>query len=53
MQPYHIVITQDYYPNTPIIDQEFDRFELNEDLENTLREAEAAILCHLSFDVEE
>ena len=41
------------YHNIPIIDREFDRFELNDDLEANLREAEAATFYHDAFDLEE
>jgi hypothetical protein len=36
----------------PLIDTEFDRFELNMELEETLREAEAANFYHDSLDSE-
>jgi hypothetical protein len=36
----------------PLIDTEFDRFELNAELEETLREAEAANFYHDALDNE-
>lgn len=41
------------YPNLPVIDREFDRFELNYDLEAKLREAETTAFYHDTLDPEE
>lgn len=39
-------IAPSYGHHFPLIDTEFDRFELNDELEQTLREAEAANFYH-------
>ena len=41
------------FENIPLIDGEFDSFELNYDLEAHLREAETATFYHDTFDSEE
>lgn len=52
MQPQRI-ITDPYHINIPMIDAEFDRFELNSDLGTSLHEAEAPTFYHDALDVEE
>lgn len=42
-----------YHQNIPMIDREFDLFELNNDLEAHLREAETANFYHNALDLEE
>ena len=50
----HLIIAEVIYPhNIPVIDGEFDHFELNDDLETNLREAETATFYHDAFDLEE
>ncbi len=53
MQSQCINTTPDYYPNIPMIDQEFDAFELHEDLANALHDAEAAMLANQTLDTQE
>jgi hypothetical protein len=42
-----------YQQNIPMIDPAFDRFELNNDLEANLREAETATFYHDALNLEE
>ena len=42
-----------YTGNNPIIDGDFDRFEMNGDFEESLREAEVATFYHDALDLEE
>lgn len=42
----HTHIAPGFGHHFPMIDSEFDRFELNTELEETLREAEAANFYH-------
>lgn len=42
----HTHIAPSFGHHFPLIDTEFDRFELNNELEETLREAEAANFYH-------
>jgi len=49
----HMNNEQDQNKNIPIIDGDFDSFELNHDLECTLREADAATFYHDAPDLEE
>jgi len=53
MHTQHIVTELFDYQNIPLIDGEFDRFELNDDLEANLREAGTATFYHDAFDLEE
>lgn len=53
MYPRHITEPIIYLPHIPVIDQGFDRFELNRDLETNLREAEIATFYHDELDSEE
>ena len=39
--------------NIPMIDREFDRFELNNDLSGSLHEAQTATFYHGALDLEE
>ena len=41
-----IIYEQSYSGNIPMIDGEFDRFEMNYDLEMQLRDAESATFYH-------
>ena len=41
------------FSTIPVIDAEFDRFDVREDLENSLREMEFANFYHGAFDTEE
>jgi hypothetical protein len=52
---YHqfIISEPSHSENIPMIDGEFDLFELNNDLEIQLREAETANFYHDAFDPEE
>lgn len=47
------IITPGFDQNFPLIDPEFDRFELNAELEETLREAETANFYHDLLNSEE
>jgi hypothetical protein len=47
-------ITELYYrKNISVIDKEFDHFELNNDLEESLREVETATFYHNALYLEE
>lgn len=46
-------IAPSYGHHFPLIDTEFDRFELNTELEETLREAETANFYHNSLASED
>jgi hypothetical protein len=53
MVTHHFTAAINYNENVPIIDGEFDRFEINNDLEMQLREAETANFYHDAFNEEE
>lgn len=53
MYPPLIISEPAYLDNIPVIDKEFDRFEVNSDLEIQLREAETANFYHDAIDPEE
>ncbi len=42
-----------YQQNIPMLSREFDQFELNNDLEANLREADTATFYHGTLDLEE
>lgn len=46
-------IKPSYFENIPLIDGEFDNFEMNSDLEVQLREVEGANFYHNALDTEE
>ena len=48
-----IINDPSYFSNIPVIDADFDRFELKSDFEMTLREAEVANFYHDALDPEE
>jgi hypothetical protein len=49
----HMIREPNYSGNIPMIDGEFDRFEMNSDLEMQLREAETANFYHDALNEEE
>jgi hypothetical protein len=51
--PHPITESIIYLPHIPMIDQGFDRFELNRDLETNLREVAIATFYHDALDPEE
>lgn len=53
MQPQQIIIIPTPSAHVPMIDGEFDLFELNSDFEMHLREAEIATFYHDSLNQEE
>ncbi len=53
MYPHLIITELVTHPHIAMIDGEFDVFELNNDLESNLREAETATFYHDALDVEE
>ncbi len=53
MITHPIAHEQNYYKTIPMIDGEFDHFEVNTDLEMQLREAETANLYHDALNEEE
>ncbi len=50
MRHHQHVIEPAYPPNLSMIDGDFDKFELNLDLEPNLREAETATFYHDALD---
>jgi hypothetical protein len=53
MYTQHTIGEPNYCENIPMIDGEFDRFEMNSDLEMQLREAETANFYHDALNEEE
>ncbi|MDE3016489.1 MAG: hypothetical protein KGI29_06170 [Pseudomonadota bacterium] len=53
MYSQHVITTPAYFANIPMIDGEFDRFELNNDLEMLLRDTETATFYHDALSPEE
>lgn len=53
MQSHHTVVELNYPHNIPMIDGEFDVFEVNTDLEVNLREAETATFYHNALNWDE
>ncbi len=53
MYVQHIISIPTNYENIPIIDGEFDRFEINSDFEMVLRDADTATFYHDSCNPEE
>ena len=53
MYAQHIISEPNYSENIPMIEREFDRFEINNDLEMQLREAETANFYHDALNEEE
>ena len=47
------VISEPIFHNIPVIDNEFDSFELNHDMMESLREVEVATFYHDAFDTYE
>lgn len=53
MRTHRIIPGTTYHEPIPVIDEEFDRFELSHDLEVNRREAEATAFYHDTLDPEE
>ncbi len=53
MQPQHSTKNIRYYESIPILDREFDRFEVNYDLKNQLRTVAAEHFYNDSLNAEE
>lgn len=53
MQVQPIVPPLTYFDPIPMVDAEFDRFEINNDFEMVLREAETANFYHDALNEEE
>lgn len=53
MPTQHTIRKPIYFDAIPIIDGEFDRFEINNDFEMVLREAETANFYHDALNEEE
>lgn len=53
MRAQHTISNPIYFEAIPMIDGEFDRFELNNELEMQLREAETANFYHDALNAEE
>ena len=53
MYQNHNMNTVIYSHSIPMLDMEFDRFELNSDLEESLREADTATFYHDALEFEE
>lgn len=53
MYAQHIIRDPIYFEAIPMIDGEFDRFEVNNDFEMVLREAETANFYHDALNDEE
>lgn len=53
MYAQHIIRDPIYFDPIPMIDGEFDRFEVNNDFEMVLREAETANFYHDALNDEE
>ncbi len=52
MYPSPVIRTPNDDYSIPVIDAEFDRFELSHELDASLREVEAAAFYHDGFDPE-
>jgi len=52
MYPQLVIIELPYPQNIPMIDKDFDSFELNNDLKDNVREAETATFYHKTLDLE-
>jgi hypothetical protein len=50
MYTQHTIHEPTYFEAVPMIDGEFDRFEINSDFEMVLREAEPANFYHASLN---
>ncbi|MDX2073779.1 MAG: hypothetical protein SFX19_05365 [Alphaproteobacteria bacterium] len=53
MHAQHIMRSPIFFEAIPIIDEAFDRFEINNDFEMVLREAETANFYHNTLNEEE
>ena len=53
MRTHHIITETTYHHNVPVIDGEFDRFEMNNDLMTSLCGADMANFYHDILDLEE
>ena len=53
MYQQSVAIKPSYFENIPLIDGEFDEFEMNNELELQLRETEAANFYHDALDIAE
>lgn len=53
MATQHTISEANYSGNIPMMDAEFDRFEINTDFEMVLREAETANFYHDTLNEEE
>jgi hypothetical protein len=53
MYAQHMIPATNYFEAIPMIDGEFDRFEMNHDFEMELREAEPANFYHDALNEEE
>ncbi len=53
MHTHPIFAPHTYFAPFPVVDVEFDRFEMNDDLEIELREAEIANFYHDALNEEE